>query len=169
MNAKILLAGISVPKESFSSTGLSGRCLKISKWISFTYSPVTSQTAAFVQGARISESTCESLKRSNSDPHTSLGPLDICLLLFKARLFGALFLWSQEWGAHCWTQTPHSFKRSSACRRTLLIVRHSKGMRFLARPHLCLFYPFQCDTLSFVVEGAVQLVFSSFLAGIFYM
>ena len=63
----------------------SGRCFKISKWISFTYSPGTSLTIAFVPGPRISKTTyiLQKKYRSPQFPHLP----DIRSVGFQSQMF----------------------------------------------------------------------------------
>lgn len=68
----------------------SSRCFKISKWIVFTYTLGTFQTAAFVLGTEMIENTWKSFKKRISFSYSPLGPLDINPVNFLSQTFWRL-------------------------------------------------------------------------------
>lgn len=74
---------------------------KNSGWLTLTNNPVPSQTSAFVLILGMSEFTQEPLKRSISDSHNSLGPLDVSPIDFEIQTFFMPPLWCRFQGLGC--------------------------------------------------------------------
>ena len=69
---------------------LSGRCLKINKWIFFTHSLDAFQTAALALVLRANESVYKLSNRSFSVPYSSSGLLDMSPSGFQRQMFWRL-------------------------------------------------------------------------------
>lgn len=144
----------------------SNRCLKISKWISFTYSLGTFQTAASLLSLRISESVHKPFKTRISVPYISIALLDISFVDFQIQMF---------WGLVCLVRVP---------RIVVLDVEHKPltphgkalylwdlswlwgimpGVGFWQDWISC---PSWCGTFIFCCGEAVKLIFRSFSEGI---
>ena len=64
-----------------------------------------------------------------------------------------------------WQENPHSLRDKFCIIRTLLTMVITPGVGFLARPCLCLFYPYWCSLFILFCVNTVQLAFSSFSEG----
>lgn len=75
--------------DKFSAVScFSGKCLKIGKWVSFTYGLSTFQTGAFVLVTRLNESTHEPFKCGFSVPYRFIF-LNIMPIGFQSQVFGS--------------------------------------------------------------------------------
>lgn len=72
---EVVHSSSSIPKKIPTNPHLSGRCSKISTNITFTYIPATYQTADFALVSGTSESKCELLESSISNPTSLDGSL----------------------------------------------------------------------------------------------
>lgn len=153
--------------------GPSGRCFKVSKWVSFTCNPVTSQISIFVLVPGMSKSACEPLIGNISDSHSPPVSPDISLFDFQSQCFGGLISLVQilrvgvlDMGHKPLTsqgETPDLWDPSLLCMGCCVLCGEwsfwwdciSASPSFL-----------RVASLSFIMERAVQLGFCSLLEGI---
>lgn len=107
------------------------------------------------------------IKRSISEPHCPLGSLDIRPVSFQSQMFFWAHLGGAGWSAACGAQTPHSSGRGFRPVRSLPLMgpcHHRWGFWWdhVSASAACL----SVALLPLVVDGAVQLVVSSFSAWI---
>ena len=140
----------------------SGRCFKISWWISFIYCLGAFQLAGFALGHRVSESIYKHFKIKISVSYSLLGLLDISTFGFQSQAFEGFslvhvpgvempdvvlnLLAPQRYDLHLW-----DLSRLYLWDLSRLWVAELE-VEFLATPLLCLSYPSWCDFLFFVVE-----------------
>lgn len=124
----------------------SSRCFKISNWITFTYNPITSQTAIFVPGPGMRESIWVPVKKY-LDPHPPTSEFK-SYWFFKTRLFWGPHISGagpKVWCAQCGAHTSNSLGRASVLLRSLAIVYyHAKGGIFGKTLFSASFTPFDC-------------------------
>lgn len=123
---------------------------KISKWVSFMYDPITSQTVAFALGPRMSKSICQPLKRNISDPH-SLPKSPGCKpsWFLKPNILGISSLFSfQVLECLMWVTNPSCSEKCSRHMRSPHVI--SMGWDHISATPTCLIVAF--FNLSFWTE-----------------
>lgn len=131
------------PRKIPTNPSPPGRCFKISNCVTFTYNPVTSQTAAYMLVLRTHESVHQPCKRSFSHPHSSSNPLDTTTFGFQSQLFLGPHLSgcrSQGLGCVMWGTKSLFLGEASGPWVSSLWCVAMLEVRFLARTHVCLSY-----------------------------
>lgn len=129
---------------------------EISKWISFTYSLVTFQIAAFVLVPRVREKL-----QFPTALWVSWSWAPFCL---PKQMFLGLISPLQVPRATClmWGTNPLLIREKPRCKSSLLTVAHHALGGVSARLHLCLCYLSWCGPFTVCCEGTAQLVFKCF-------